>query len=158
MKMMSNIEYKLYHKDENIEDNLSIILKETDADFQPRLTEKYKIEEIIDKFVKLSHCIISFVNGEPAGLVVFYPNEKPKDSYLSIICVREKFRGLKIGITLEEKCLNYCKNQKSRGLRLNMRKSNNKLFNSRINLGYIVEKEYMSVIGNEIIVDLYKEF
>lgn len=155
---MNEITYKIFYQDNKILPIVLDILNETDYDFVPPLSAKFKLEEIAKKYVDLAHLCIAYVNNMPSGLVAFYPNKSPKDSYLSIIMTKKEFRGLQIGKNLELSCIEYCKNYKSRGLLVNMRKSNTNLFNSRLKLGYKVIKEYQLDYSNEIIVDLYLEF
>src|SRR5690606_35116956 len=131
-----------------------LILTDTDKDFIPALTAKYRLIEIVEKYISFAHIYIAYVEGEPAGLVTFYPNLAPKDSYLSVVAVRSSFRGMNIGKMLEENCILFCKNINSEGLCLNMRKSNERLFKSRVKMGYIVIKEYQLPYSDETIVDM----
>jgi len=155
---MKNITYKLYQKDNNAYSDIYSILEETDNDFIPSLTSKFKIEDVTKKYIELAHTYIAYVENKPAGLVAYYPNKKPKDSYLSIITVKKAYRGLQIGKTLELKCIEFCKRIDSKGLLVNMRKSNGGLFKSRINLGYQTTKEYKLEYSDELITDLYLKF
>lgn len=155
---MDEITYKLFYLDDTVFDVVYHILNDTDHDFVPPLSDKFKIEVITKKYIDLSHLYISYFNNEPCGLVAFYPNVYPADSYLSLIAVKKKFRGLKIGKNLELLCLNFCKENNSAGMLVNMRKSNEQLLKSRQELGYEIIKEYKLDYSNEIIADLYLEF
>lgn len=151
-------EYKLIIKDEAYHSVIYSLLEATNNDFKPSLTSKFTLEEITKKYIDFAFVYIVFINNEPAGLVTFYVNKSPKDSYLSLIAVKTEFRGLNLGKTLELKCIDYCKSKNSKGIALNMRKSNVKLFNSRIDLGYKVIREYQLENSDESIVDLYLQF
>lgn len=152
------IKYALYYKNKDVFSDVYLILKETDQDFVPSLTSKFQLKEVVNKYLSLAHVLIAYINGEPSGLVSFYVNEKPLDSYLSIIAVRAKYRGYQVGKNLEIKCLEICKNSNSNGMLVNMRKSNTKLLNSRLSLGYRIIKEYRLDYSEETIVDLYLEY
>lgn len=156
--MMDKIEFKLYFQDSKARSFIEIILKETDKDFIPNLSSKYKLDDIVEKYLTLAHNLIVFVQNEPAGMVSFYPNIQPENSYLSIICVRDKYRGMSIGKELEKKCIQFCKSYNSYGLSVSMRKSNLNLFNSRLNMGYKVEREYKNTFSEEVLVDMHMKF
>lgn len=154
---IDNIVYRLFCND-NIYDIIYLIIKETDNDFIPKLSDKYKLEEIAEKYIKYSHCIIAYVNDEPAGLAAFYPNPKPNTSYFSLLSVRKKFRGYQIGRNLEIKCIEYCRKIDSLGLDLTMRKSNTTLFQKRLEFGYQVLREYKSPHADLVVVDMFLDF
>lgn len=155
---MEDVHYKLIIREKEYYEDVYSLLQTTNDDFTPALTEKFSLEEITDKYIKLAHIYIAYVRDEPAGLVAFYPNEFPKDSYMSLIAVKSEFRGFQIGKSLETKCINYCQQFGSKGLLLNMRRSNSKLFESRQKLGYKVVKEYTLEYSAELIVDMHIEF
>ena len=155
---MEEINYAHFYKNPDIFSDVFLILNETDQDFIPSLTSKFQLDQVVDKYINLAHIIIAYVNGNPIGLVSFYVNEKPKDSYLSVIAVRGKYRGFQVGKNLEIKCIEVCKKSKSNGMLVNMRKSNTQLLNSRLTLGYQIVKEYKLDYSEELIVDLFLEF
>lgn len=154
---MKAIEYKLSIKNKDYYNDIFTILSETDKDFSPPISAKDTLENISVKYSRLAHVILAYVDREPAGFVSFYPNF-PEDSYLSLIGVKSEFRGLQIGKNLEINCINFCKKYKSKGLLLNMRKSNSKLYESRLKLGYKVIKEYKLEYSDELIVDMHIKF
>lgn len=156
--MSKIVTYKLFFRDKSVIDQVKEILYKTEYDFIPALSEKINIEELAVKYIEKAYLLISYVNEKPAGMVAFYINSAPENSYLSLICVVEDFRGLGIGKELEIRCINECKRKLSKGITVNMRKSNTKLYNSRLKLGWKVEKEYMNQFGNELIVDMYLNF
>lgn len=156
--MAVKVTYKLFYKDNSVKDQIKEILYKTDSDFIPALSQKVNIEELTIKYIEKAHILIAYVDEKPVGLVAFYANPAPDNSYLSLICVVKDFRGLGIGKELEVRCINECKAKKSRGIAVNMRKSNTKLYDSRLRLGWKVEKEYMNQFGSELIVDMYLEF
>lgn len=151
------VEYIHYQKCKDSYDDILKILIETDSDFTPSISSKYNLEDVAKKYSNLANVIIAYFENTPIGLVAFYPNINAS-SYMSIIMVTKRFRGLSIGKSLEEKCINYCMQISSNSLSLNMRKSNISLFNSRIRMGYKIIKEYYTDFSNELIVDLIKEF
>ena len=152
------IEIKLINNNTHYYNDLLYILKVTDKDFVPSISEKTKLEDVAKKYIDLAYCFIAYVDNKPAGFVSFYCNEFPQDSYLSLIAVCEEFRGLQIGMNLELECIKYCKENKSNGLNLNMRKSNTRLYESRLKLGYKVIKEYHLPYSDELIVDMHLSF
>ncbi len=156
--MLNQITYKLFYNDANVINHVKEILLKTDNDFIPAISEKVKIEELVIKYIQKAHLLLAFVNNRPAGMVAFYVNRSPENSYLSLICVVSEFRGRGIGRELEVRCIEECRVQESKGIAVNMRKSNTNLYNSRLELGWQVQKEYMSQIGNELIVDMYMQF
>lgn len=154
----SNFEIKLFYKDQACYEDLTTILRKTDKDFIPSLTAKYNLTDVVKKYMTLAHIFLAYIGEVPVGLVTFYPNVIPKDSYLSLIAVDKNFRGKGIGKELEMKCIDFCKDFNSKGLMLNMRKSNKKLLSSRLGMGYRVVKEYTLSYSDEKIVDLYLNF
>lgn len=155
---MEGIKYLNFYKNDKVFDDVFSLLTETDQDFVPTLSSKFSIDEIVNKYIKFANIIIAYKGNKPIGLVSFYANPNPKDSYLSLITVSENFRGYQVGKNLELKCLEFCANIKSKGVVVNMRKSNIKLLNSRLNLGYKIINEYKLEYSNELIFDLYLEY
>ncbi|WP_413531697.1 GNAT family N-acetyltransferase [Empedobacter brevis] len=153
-----NIEYQLIIGDSNYFDTIFNLLKDTDQDFIPSITSKFFLEDITKKYIDRACLYIAYFDSIPAGFVSFYVNEYPNNSYLSLIAVKSEFRGYEIGKNLELNCIEYCRKKKSKGLNVNMRKSNDRLYRSRIKLGYIVTKEYKLEYSDELIVDMYLEF
>lgn len=139
---MKEINYKLYYNDKSPYNEVISILKSTNNDFIPALSSKYSLETIANKYIEKAPLYIAYLAETPIGLVAFYPNEKPNDSYLSLITVTKEYRGLNIGKKLETLCIAYCRKKNSKGLLVNMRKSNKNLLHSRFNIGYSLVKEY----------------
>ena len=154
----NEIKYISFDKDDSSFQLILNILLSTDSDFSPPISSKVDIHDISKKYAEKASVFIAFVNNQPAGLVAYYPNTVPDFYYLSIICVKNEFRGNGIGKTLEEKFISDCMSINSRGVRLNMRKSNYKLLNSRLNLGYNIIREYKNEFSSEIIIDLEYDF
>lgn len=152
------ISFQLAIRDRSFYEDILYVLKSTDNDFVPAISKKQTLENVADKYVNLAHVYLAYVNNVPVGFVSFYPNEFPETSYLSLIGVKSEYRGQEIGKNLELKCIEYCKKINSKGLRLNMRKSNIKLLESRLKLGYLITNEYIMEYSDELIVDLYLEF
>lgn len=152
------IQIKLINNNIDYYNDLLHILEVTDNDFIPSISSKTKLEDVARKYIDLAYCFIAYVDHKPAGFVAFYFNELPQDSYLSLIGVCEEFRGLEIGKNLELECIKYCKKNNSKGLHLNMRKSNKRLYESRLKLGYKVVKEYYLPYSDELIIDMNLSF
>ena len=148
----------MFFQDSTVLKEVIDVMKGTNHDFVPPLSDKFKIEVIAQKYIDLAHLYIAYFNNKPCGLVAFYPNSRPKDSYLSIIMVNKKYRGKSIGKNLEVLCLDFCKKNNSNGVLVNMRKSNEQLLKSRQGLGYKIIKEYQLDYSTETIVDLYLKF
>lgn len=153
-----NIDYQLYFNNPDAKKYIQLILEETDNDFIPKISSKFELSKIVDKYSRLAYNLIVFVDESPAGLVSFYINTHPDNSYLSIICVRKEFRGMQLGLELEKRCIQTCKNYKSSGLKLNMRKSNTRLLESRLSMGYKITKEYEDINSSQALVDLHMSF
>lgn len=155
---MEEITYKIFFRDKSVFKEVIDVMKQTNHDFVPPLSDKFKLEDIAQKYIDRAHIYISYFNNKPCGLVAFYPNIRPKDSYLSMIMVNKEYRGKSIGKNLELLCLDFCKENNSKGVMVNMRKSNERLLQSRQELGYKIIKEYQLDYSAEPIVDLYLQF
>jgi len=73
-----------------------------------------KIRESIEK----QHCFSAFYKDEFCGFVIFRHRKKDDQTTLSIICVEEKYRGLKIGTNLIEFLIDDCFENKKKFIQL----------------------------------------
>lgn len=127
-------------------DNLSDFIRETDHLFIPRLSSYVSLVEWSEKLYRNATLFIvrDTVNNEIIACNAVYVNKAPQDSYATFLAVKEKYANYGIGAKLIIKAIRYCKDLGSSGYALQMRASNEIMYNFYLHLGFkkITEEKY----------------
>lgn len=115
-------------------------------DFQeelPALRDFNHRRTISEKLWRNGFVIVLFVEDEECGVAAFYANDhRDHVAFLSLLAVKEKYRGLGFGSTLLDEVTTVSMRCGMRKLRLEVRKENKNAINFYLEHGFTEERGY----------------
>ena len=101
------------------------VLKECDEVFIKSVCVDRDFEELLKKIDLYAKVIVARIDGEIVGYVVFYDNNtRKKTAYITLICVKNKFRGYGVGKKLIDTCVEISRMSGMNSIKLEVDNSN----------------------------------
>lgn len=119
-------------------------LEDESSKYKSSMLEFVNLATYAQKIHDLAKICYAEDEGKIVGLCAFYCNSRPRISYLTIITINGSYRGQGIGRLLMKSMIDYCKQQGSAGVQLDVTSTNAPAVNLYKSLGFKVSKEYHS--------------
>lgn len=134
-------------------------LEETDDLLEPRLSTRVDLTEYAKKVTKNATMFVAKKGEEWIGVEAVYFNPYPDFSYTTHLSVRKEYQSNStVGMDLMLRQRKYLKNNKTKGLRFAIRKSNAALLNYHLKTGGVITGEHVYPGTDIIEVEMEKIF
>ena len=133
--------FEIAFNDITSEELLDIHLQ-CDNDFIPRLSSRVDIKEYTKKLFDNASFVLIKTNNSISGVVALYCNDFEKyTAYISSVCIKMEFRGLKYGTVLITETIKYSKNIGMKSVMLEVSKENIIAYNLYLKHGFAIQAD-----------------
>ena len=156
---MEKIEYIIYEPNTVDYQVFLLFLQETDDLIVPPISSRINLEEYAQKVTKNATMFVAKIGEEWIGVEAVYFKPYPDFSFSTYLCVKKEFQNdSTVGMELMLRQKRYLKENRTKGLRFAIRKSNAPLLNYHLKTGGRIIAEH-TYPGTEIVeVEMEKIF
>ena len=156
---MEKIEYIIYEPNTVDYQEFLLFLQETDDLIVPPISSRVKLEDYAQKVTKNATMFVAKKGEEWIGVEAVYFKPYPEFSFSTYLCVKKEFQNdSTVGMELMLRQKRYLKENKTKGLRFAIRKSNAPLLNYHLKTGGKIIAEH-TYPGTDIVeVEMEKVF
>lgn len=156
---MEKIEYNIYEPNTVDNQDFLLFLRETDDLIVPPISSRINLEEYARKVTKNATMFVAKKGDEWIGVEAVYFKPYPEFSFSTYLCVKKEFQNdSTVGMELMLRQKRYLKENRTKGLRFAIRKSNAPLLNYHLKTGGRIIAEH-TYPGTDIVeVEMEKIF
>lgn len=156
---MEKIEYNIYEPNTVDYQDFLLFLQETDDLIVPPISSRINLEDYSQKVTKNATMFVAKKGEEWIGVEAVYFKPYPEFSFSTYLCVKKEFQNdSTVGMELMLRQKRYLKENRTKGLRFAIRKSNAPLLNYHLKTGGRIIAEH-TYPGTDIVeVEMEKIF
>lgn len=156
---MENIEYYIYEPGTIDYKNFLSFLQETDDLIIPPISSRVDLEEYAQKVTKNATMFVAKKGEEWIGVEAVYFKPYPELSFSTYLCVKREYQdNSTVGMELMLRQKRYLKENRTKGLRFAIRKSNVPLLNYHLKTGGRIIAEHIYPGTDIVEVEMEKIF